>query len=104
MKARLLVHVFQYGDMVHQELPEVEFGDFGELDTALQIKWATGEGCQPGANTNPKASQPTLARIWEKWEHRVFRGRTDLRVMQVIMLDDKKSLAVSAEDDEIDHY
>ena len=103
MKALLLVHVLQDGRMIHQELPEVEFRDFGELDDALQIKWATAEGINLLLNANPKAPQPTLACIWEKWRYR-SGGRPEIRVIQAIMLDDKKSLAVSAEDDEIDHY
>ena len=86
MKARLLVHVFQDGCLIHQEFPEVEFGSFVELDQAIQIKWRRVDTTTHG----PKSPGAILFNIW----HDALRGCSggsnnldlELRVMQIIVV------------------
>ena len=81
MKARLLVHVFQDGCLIHQEFPEVEFGSFVELDQAIQVKWRQVDTTTHG----PKSPGAILFNIWNG----VTCGGghdLELRVMQIIVV------------------
>lgn len=94
MKARLLVHVVKDGNLIHQELPEVEFGNLSDLDEAIQTKWHRIEKVTDHSNS----PSSILFNMWRKniilvdirKESRVVgqiaTGILELRVMQVLLI------------------
>ncbi|MBI2454381.1 MAG: hypothetical protein HYV54_02320 [Parcubacteria group bacterium] len=84
MKARLLVHVILDGEFIHQELPEVEFDHYEDLNDAIQIKWHRINAVAD----DPKSPNSVLFNLWRKHDDDLPKGssRPRLCIAQVIIL------------------